>query len=213
MARDQRASGSHEEALRKDARWRPTAHRGATRGEGCDRCHSSVHGATLSRAARSRPRRPIARAASLARRRPAVSSRSRKSKTFSIPPNPGSNPPPRLLSPFQRERSEEAWLVYCFMGTLLLHWRARVDAAGTLEMAVDIGGAAISRKEADVVLAEDHQAGDRPGDRSSTAILDAATRWLTGLRVPVSERDLLSGPPIRERDKPESARQRVSSCY
>lgn len=124
-----------------------------------------------------------------------MSGRGRKSKNFTLPGNPGAPPPVLPISPAQAARVGELWLIHCFTGALLLHWRSRLDPVGTMAMAVAVGGPAISRKEAAEMFEEDE---DDDGREPTTAILLAATRWVVGLELPRSQSDLWSRPVISE---------------
>jgi hypothetical protein len=93
------------------------------------------------------------------------------------------------MSPTQARRASELWLIYCFMGTLLLHWRERVDPVGTVTMAVAIGGPAISRKEAAAMFADEEDA-EGDGREPTIAMLLAATRWVVALDLSGGESDL-----------------------
>jgi hypothetical protein len=98
------------------------------------------------------------------------------------------------MSPAQARRAGELWLIYCFMGTLLLHWRERVDPVGTMMTVVAIGGPAIGRKEADALFVDEEDA-EGDGREPTIAMLLAATRWVVALDLSRSQGDLWSGPP------------------
>jgi hypothetical protein len=121
-----------------------------------------------------------------------MSGRSRKSKNFTLPGNPGSAPPPLPMSPAQAQRVGKLWLINCFTATLWLHWRSRIDPVGTATMVVAVGGPAISKKEAAKIFEDD--AGDTADDgrEPTIAMLLAATRWVVGLDLPRSQSDLWS---------------------
>lgn len=124
-----------------------------------------------------------------------MTSGTRNGKRFTIPSSHGVEPPSRPLSQVQSERLGELWLVHCIAGILLFHWRSRVDAAGTLEMLIDVvGGQAVSRKEAEELLTDD---GDEDDSNPPMAMLWAATCWFTALDLPRSRAVLWSGRPNR----------------
>lgn len=127
-----------------------------------------------------------------------MSGRSRKSKNFTLPGNPGSVPPPLPMSPAQAGRLGELWLIHCFTGTLLLHWRSRLDALGTMRMVVAVGGPAISKKEAAEMFEEEEEE-EEDAHLPSIAMLWAATRWVLALDLPGSQSELRSRPPIWQR--------------
>jgi hypothetical protein len=116
-----------------------------------------------------------------------LSGRSRKSKNFSLPANPGATPPPLPMSPAQARRAREIWLIFCFTATLWLQWRARLDAMGTMAMMVAVGGPAIGKKEAAEMFGADAEDPEDDGREPTIAMLLAATRWVLAL-------DLSKGP-------------------
>jgi hypothetical protein len=126
-----------------------------------------------------------------------MSGRSRKSKNFTLPGNPGSAPPPLPMSPAQARRVGELWLINCFTATLWLHWRARLDALGTVRMVVAVGGPAIGKKQA----AEMFEDAEDDDDEPTIAMLLAATRWVLTLDLPGSQSDLWSRPVISDRPR------------
>jgi hypothetical protein len=99
------------------------------------------------------------------------------------------------MSPAQAGRLGELWLISTFTATLWLHWRTRLDALGTMKMAVAFGGPLIGEKEA-AQMFEDDDADD--GHLPTIAMLAAATQWVVALDLPTSRGELWSGPPIRE---------------
>jgi hypothetical protein len=123
-----------------------------------------------------------------------VSGRSRKSKNFTLPGNPGSAPPPLPMSPAQARRVGELWLINCFTATLWLHWRSRIDPVGTATMVVALGGPAISKKDAAAMYEDAEDDGREP----TITMLLAATRWVIGLDLPRSLSDLWSRPAISD---------------
>jgi hypothetical protein len=84
------------------------------------------------------------------------------------------------MTPSQAQRASEAWVIYCFTAALLLHWRSRVDAVGTMTMMVAVGGPAIGKEEAAEIFEDDD-------GEPEIAILLAATRWVLALALPKSQ--------------------------
>jgi hypothetical protein len=113
-----------------------------------------------------------------------MSGRSRKSKNFTLPGNPGAAPPPLPMSPAQAQRLGELWLINCFTATLWLHWRARLDALGTMRMMVAVGGPAISKKQATEMFEDEEGDAEDDGREPTIAMLLAATRWVLALDLP-----------------------------
>jgi hypothetical protein len=128
-----------------------------------------------------------------------VSGRSRKSKNFTLPGNPGSAPPPLPMSPAQAQRVGELWLINCFTAVLWLHWRSRLDALGTMRMVVAVGGPAISTKQAAEMLEGDRDDAKNDDCEPTIAMLLAATRWVLALDLPRSQCDLWTRPAISDR--------------
>jgi hypothetical protein len=85
------------------------------------------------------------------------------------------------MSPAQARRAAELWLIYCFTGTLWLHWRERVDPVGTMTMVVAVGGPAIGKKEAAAMLDDGEEDAEDSGREPTLAMLLAATRWVVSL--------------------------------
>jgi hypothetical protein len=75
-----------------------------------------------------------------------------------------------------------------------------------MKMVVEVGGAAVSKKDAAELFEDEDDAGD-----TTTAMLWAATRWFIHLDLPESKNDLWSGCPIREREWGEEHRIDVAS--
>jgi hypothetical protein len=73
------------------------------------------------------------------------------------------------------------------MGTLLLHWRERVDPVGTMTMVVAVGGPAISGKEAAAMFVENEEDTEDGGREPNIAMLLAATRWVVALDLSESQ--------------------------
>jgi hypothetical protein len=134
-----------------------------------------------------------------------VSGRSRKSKNFTLPGNPGSAPPPLPMSPAQARRVGELWLFNCFTATLWLHWRSRIDPVGTATMVVAVGGPAISKKEAAEMFEDDGDDAEDDGCEPTIAMLLAATRWVVSLDLPRSQSDLWSRPAFSDSPRPHAA--------
>lgn len=112
-----------------------------------------------------------------------MSGRSRKSKNFTLPGNPGSAPPPLPMSPAQAQRMGELWLFNCFTGTLWLHWRSRIDPVGTATMVVAVGGPAISKKDAAEMFEDDGE--DDDGEPTIALLLAALDGWLASIFLKV----------------------------
>lgn len=128
-----------------------------------------------------------------------MSGRSRKGKNFTLPGSPGSAPPPLPMSPAQTRRVGELWLINCFTATLWLHWRARLDALGTIQMVVAVGGPAISSKDAAEMFETDEEDAEDDGREPTIAMLLTATRWVLALDLPRSQSDLWSRRPVADR--------------
>jgi hypothetical protein len=127
-----------------------------------------------------------------------VRGRSRKSKNFTLPGNPGAAPPALPMTPSQAQRAREVWLIYCFTAALLLHWRSRVDAVSTMTMMVAIGGPAVGKREAAELLNDGAEDAEDYGRPPTIAMLLAATRWVVAHDLHRSQSDLWSRPPIRD---------------
>jgi hypothetical protein len=103
------------------------------------------------------------------------------------------------LTPEQVERLTELRLLHGFAASLLFLWRAQSDPAVVVRF---VGWATPGlpkavreelRREVALVRAEG------PPIWTCAAMLQAATHWYAGLRLPQTRMELWSGPPVCER--------------
>lgn len=131
---------------------------------------------------------------------PALSGRRRKSKDFSLPANPAPAPL-RVLTPRQRQRASEAFLLSALIGMLPWEWQARVDEEAAVEL---VEAYAPVLPEATTRRLEDgiEDSPDEPDEHDSGAgfaLLLATTERLLALPLPATNLSVFEGPPIAAR--------------
>lgn len=120
------------------------------------------------------------------------------SNRFPRPPERSAGVAPLLpLAPIQAERVAELRLAHAFAALLLFHWRGRVDPAigARVSWALPALSKAQRRELSEDIELYESEGGD---DCTSPAMLEAATRWFVGLRLPGTRLELWSGPPVHE---------------
>jgi hypothetical protein len=112
------------------------------------------------------------------------------------------------LAPVQAQRTAELRLAYGFATALLLHWRSRTDTAivGRFAGWAAPGLSQSLRREVAEAVELDLTEGSTQA-LVSTAMLEAATRWYVGLRLPRTRLELWSGPPLAIGDAIQPIRQ------
>jgi hypothetical protein len=104
------------------------------------------------------------------------------------------------LAKVQIERLTELTLANGVAVSVLFYWRASVDPA-IISRAADWVSPGVIPKKARQEMAEGRVMArvERHAISAPTTMLQAATRWYTGLRLPRTSFELWSGPPLEDR--------------
>jgi len=124
------------------------------------------------------------------------------SRRFPRPPEKSAGiAPPLPPAPVQAEWIAELRLIHGFAASLLFFWRARIDPAVLGRFAAWSAPGLNKKLRQELAQADDLAEAASEVPYASPGILEAATRWYVGLRLPRTRLELWSGPPIRERHR------------